>query len=224
MTSCDRFEREGLLLLERELPLDGHFESCPDCRASRAAHERLRRGLGVLGAGAVPRADWQGKVWRRIDERRRPSRWLVPAALAAAALAAAALVVLGVALRPEGARPASLEVAVAAGDGATRRGEQAHPGDLLTVRATTAGARHAELRIYFHETRILVRCSSRPPCRRDGDEIRAELTLEAIGSYQTLLLLSDRPLREPASDLDGDAGAALAAGARAILGRDVDVR
>lgn len=224
MTSCDRFEREGLLLLEQELPLDGHFEICPDCRAARAAHDQLRREISVLGAEDVPPANWQRKVWQRINERRRPSRWrswlLVPAGL----VTAAALVVLGVILPPAGLQPASLELAVRSGDGIRLRGDEAQRGDRLTIRATTADALHAEVRLYFHETQMVLRCSSDPPCRRDGDEIRADLTLDLIGSYQTLLLLSDQPLPEPSSGLDGDAGAALAAGARAVLGRDIHVR
>lgn len=34
-STCQRFEQEGLLRVERGLPLDAHFDTCPACRAAR---------------------------------------------------------------------------------------------------------------------------------------------------------------------------------------------
>lgn len=226
MSACQRFEREGLRQLERGTRLDDHFRSCPDCRAAWAAHSRLRRRIADLGGGVEPPAGWQRRVWARIAQgERRPSRrgWLrlgLPAGLAAAA----ALLLFAVVRPGPGPSPASLQVSIEAGGGEPRRGAEGHPGDRLVVRAVTGGAPHAELRIYRHDSDLVTLCSSRPPCRREGDEILLDLPLESIGSYQTLLLLADRPLPKPSSGLDADAGAALDAGARVLLGRDVQIR
>ena len=65
---------------------------------------------------------------------------------------------------------------------------------------------------YFNDNELLLRCSTEPPCVRDGDQLRATLPLSSRGSYQTLLLVSDRPLPEPSTGYDEDASSWLSAG------------
>lgn len=224
MTQCDRFESEGLLRLEQGLPLHGHFETCPDCLAARAAYDRLQEEIAAAGEQYEPPAYWQSRVWAAVEARRerplRPWRWLwVPAGLAAALL-----VVFVIGRRPEGPMLAALQVEIGAGPGAVRRGDETHPGDRLILRATPGSATYSELRVYRHDTELVLRCSSELPCARQGDELRATLVLDALGSYQSLLLLSEKPLPEPSSDLDRDADAALAAGAEIRFGREIRVQ
>jgi hypothetical protein len=224
MTQCDRFESEGLLRLEQGLPLDGHFETCPDCLAARAAYDRLQEEIAAAGEQYEPPAYWQNRVWAAVEARRerplRSWRWLwVPAGLAAALL-----IVFVIGRRPGGPALAALQVEIEAGPGAVRRGDEAHPGDRLVLQATPGTATYSELRVYRHDTALVLRCSSEPPCARQGDELRATLVLDALGSYQSLLLLSEKPLPEPSSDLDRDADAALAAGAEIQLGREIRVQ
>lgn len=228
MRACDRFEREGLLLLEQGLPLAPHFDACPDCREARAAYRRLTERLAAADAGLEPPPRWQAGVWaeiaRRSEARRRRRRawWLAPAG-AAAALAAVLILRpgappapagLGVTLEPRGGSPAE----------PAWRGGEARPGDRLILEAATGGDRFAELRIYRDDAELVLRCSEEAPCVRDGDELRAAFELPAVGSYQPLLLVSDDPLPPPAAGLDADAGRALAAGARVELGDEVRVR
>jgi hypothetical protein len=224
MTHCDRFENEGLLRLEQGLPLGEHFDTCPDCLAARAAYDRLREEIAAAGTQHEPPPFWQAQVWAAIEARRerplRPWRWLwVPAALAAAVL-----IVLVIGHRPQGSALATLQVEIESGSGAVRRGGETHPGDRLLLKATTGTAHYFELRVYRHDTALVLRCSSEAPCVRQGDELRATLLLDAPGSYQSLLLLSEKPLPEPSSDLDRDSGAALAAGAEVRLGREIRVQ
>lgn len=224
MTHCDRFENEGLLRLEQGLPLGDHFDTCPDCLAARAAYDRLREEIAAAGTQYEPPPFWQSRVLAAVEARRerplRPWRWLwVPAALAAAVL-----IVLVIGRRPQGPALATLQVEIEAGSGAVRRGDEPHPGDRLVLRATPGAARYSELRVYRHDTALVLRCSSEAPCVRRGDELRATLLLDAPGSYQSLLLLSEKPLPEPFSDLDRDSGAALAAGAEIRLGREIRVQ
>lgn len=224
MTRCERFESEGLLRLEQGLPLDDHFETCPDCLATRATYDRLRQAIASAGVRYEPKAHWQGRVRAAVAARRerpsRPWRWL----LVPAGLAAAVLILLVIGRRPEGPALATLQVGIEAGPGAVRRGDEAHLGDRLVLQATTGPARYSELRVYRHDTALVLHCSSEPPCARQGEELRATLVLESLGSYQSLLLLSDRPLPEPSSDLDRDTGAALAAGAEVRLGPEIRVQ
>lgn len=224
---CERFESEGLLRLEQGLPLDDHFATCPDCLAARAAYARLQEEIAAAGADLEPPPYWQSRVRATIEARRRrsfrPWLWLgVPAGLAAAVL----ILVLVTGRWPAGParQPPTLLAEIEPGPGAVRRGDEPHPGDRLVLRATPGTARHAELRVYRHDTELVLRCSSEPPCVRRGSELRATLVLDAPGFYQPLLLVSARPLPAPSAGLDRDAGAALAAGAEAHLGPEIRVR
>jgi hypothetical protein len=226
MSACDRFEEEGLLRLEQGLPLDEHFATCSDCLAARAAYERLRGEIAAAGQEIEPPPGWQAGVWAAIEERRSARRrprfgWLLLPA------AAAAIVLAFVLLRRPEPPPAQLALAVEveAGPGAVRRGAEAHPGDRLRLRASTAGASHAELRVYRNDRALVLRCSTEPPCRRRGDVLEAAFPLPAAGSYQPLLVTSGRPLPGTgAGGLDADVAAALGAGARTTLGNEIEVR
>jgi len=220
MSQCDRFETEGLLLLEQDLPLDEHFSTCPDCVAARAAYERLRAGIATLGAEDEPPVGWQARVWEGIDQRRERRRlgwawWIVPGV--AATLAALLLI------RPPGPQLPSLRIEIQAG-ATVHRGGEAQPGDLLQLTAIPSSAHHAELRVYRNDAELVLRCSTERPCSRQGDELRAAVRLDVIGRYQPLLILSARPLPAPTSDLEKDTSAALAAGADVKLGPEVVVR
>jgi hypothetical protein len=225
VTRCDRFESEGLALLERGEPLGGHFADCPDCRAARTAYEILREQIADAGAADEPPAGWQNRVWERIESRRRRPLWgWLLAPLGAAALVAA--VFFAVPRTP--AVPSLVQEVVEGGPVRRAAGAQtAHPGDRLSLRAATAGSPHAELRIYRNGRDLVLRCSSDsggPSCRRDGDEIRAFLTLPSAGDYQAMLVLDDEPLPPPGKGLDSDAGAAFAQGAQVVLGDEIAVR
>lgn len=226
MSRCDRFEAEGLFLLEQGLPFDEHFATCPDCRAARTAYEELSAEIAALGAGDEPPVGWQARVWGRLDQRRERRRprwtgwrgWMVPIGVGMAASLVAFFL-----LRPPGPQPASLRAEVEAGT-TVRRGGEAQAGDLLRLTAMAGGARHAELRIYRNDTELVLRCSTDRPCTRRGDEVRAAVLLDAVGRYQPLLMRGERPLPHPGSDLEKDTSAALAAGADVKLGSEIVVR
>jgi hypothetical protein len=224
MSPCDRFEREGLLQLERGLPLDDHHATCADCGAARALYERLRSRLGPSAAPLEPPAGWREAVWAAVSkEKAGPTkevprrRWLMPAALTAAAAVV-------VAIWPRGGVDApGLEVMVLSGT-VSRRSLQAQPGDTLTLRARPGGRPQAELRVYFNDKRLVLRCSTAAPCERTRDALLARLVVGERGAYQTLLLTSSKPLPEPGGDLDADSGAALETGADVVLGQEIQVR
>ena len=195
VTRCDRFESEGLALLEQGESLDEHFADCPDCRAARTAYQVLREQIAEAGAADEPPAGWETRVWESIEGRRRRPLWgWLLAPLGAAALAAAFFVAM-----PRTSAVPSLVQEIAPGE-AIHRSASAHPGDHLNLRAGTAGSLHAELRIYRNGRELVLRCpsdSGDPSCRRDGDELRASLTLPSAGDYQAVLVLDDEPLPPP---------------------------
>jgi hypothetical protein len=226
LSRCDRFEAEGLLLLEQGFPLGEHFATCPDCLAARDAYERLRAELAALGAEDEPPVGWQTRVWGRLDQRRERRRprwpgwrgWMVPVGVGLAASLAALFLI-----RPPGPQPPSLRAEVQAG-ATVRRGGEAQPGDLLRLTAATGGAHHAELRVYRNDTELVLRCSTDRPCTRRGEELRAAVLLDAVGRYQPLLMRAESPLPPPVSNLEKDTSAALAAGADVRLGAEIVVR
>jgi hypothetical protein len=222
MSRCDRFETEAVLLLERGLPLDEHFSSCPDCLAAQAFYDRLRQRLATVGEGDQPPVGWQAGVWKQIEQRWGRRRWrpwwgLVPAALAAS-LAAVLLVRM-----PEPA-PVFLAAEIEAGP-SVQRGDEAKPGDSLRLTASTGGAPHAELRVYRNDAELILSCSTESPCSRKGADLQATVVLDGIGRYQPLLLFSKSPLPKASTQgLDADTEAALAAGAEIELGKEIVVR
>ena len=220
MTRCDRFEEEALLRLEQGLPLDEHFATCPDCREARAVYDRLQGEVAAAGAGEEPPAGWQARVRQRIGRRRtRRRRW---AWGFGSVLSAAAVALLFVALpRPE--TPPSLRLDIVA-SAVARRGDEAHPGDRLTLAATLGDARFAELRIYRDDRDLVFRCLGSPPCLREDGTLSVSFELPSRGTYQALLLLSPKPLPPPTSGLDSDTSAALDAGAEVLMARQVTVR
>lgn len=232
MTRCGRFEAEALLRIEQGLPLDEHFATCPDCLEARAAYDRLRGGLASLDADLEPPARWQAHTWQRIEQRRtRRRRWVPWSIVGGLAAAVAAFALL---LTPSAnLAAASLRVEIET-RGAPRRGDDAHPGDLLRLQASTGGARHAEVRIYRDDRELVLRCSADQQCTGagvfsgggviEGGAIRANLELDAVGRYQPLLLVGRRPFPAPGAGLDGDIAAAVAAGAEVRMGRALDVR
>lgn len=224
MSACRRFEDEGLLRLEQGLPLDDHFSTCPDCLAERAAYERLREAITTAGDGIEPPTGWQAGVWSAIEKRQAARRrwrgwWLLVPAAAAVLLA---ILLLRTPVRT--VTQLALAVEVESGAGPVRRGGEAHPGDRLQLRATIGEASNAELRVYRNDRSLVLRCSTEPPCRRGDDMLEADLVLPAIGSYQSLLVTSDRSLPKAGAGLDADVDAALAAGAQTILGEEIEVR
>jgi len=68
--SCDLFERDGLLQLERGVPLDPHFDTCPDCREARRVYAQLGDRIAELDIQAEPSSAWKARVWQRIEHRR----------------------------------------------------------------------------------------------------------------------------------------------------------
>lgn len=230
MSACDRFESEGLLRLEQGLPLDDHFETCPDCLAARRAHERLMGEVAAVGSDLEPPPQWKARVWEAIEEepsrKRRllwgafagTPRWLAPVG------ALAALVFVSAVWLAWPASEVSLSFDVVSAQGAVRRGDDVHPGDVLELRAATGDRRYAELRVYFNDNEIALRCSTEAPCTRDGNALEATFVLSSLGAYRPVLFISDNPLPAPFGGLDQDVGAALEAGAGYELGERIPVR
>ena len=236
MTRCERFEREGLLRIEQGLPLDPHFDSCPDCLEARRAYTRLTHEIAELDATVEPLAGWQERVWTRIRRDRQESRsesrgawrlarWLIPVG----AVAAVALFTFWPSALPAPAPP-SIQAEILSGQ-ATVRGLDAHPGDQLRVRATMSGHERAELRIYFNGLDVIATCSAiagvrtvTGPCLLDGDALVMTTTLKSLGTYQPVLIVSAQAVPGSAGNMNQDIGAAIQAGAQVKPGDPIAVR
>jgi hypothetical protein len=224
MSSCDRFEREGLLALEKGLPLDSHFSTCPDCIQARADFDRLKQELSRQTKDE-PDQGWKSRVRAEIaDSRERGPRpmwgWMMTAA--------AAVLLLFIA-RPlwmiwDTPEVSGLQLTLKRGEGVVRRGGSAQPGDILLIEANKPSTRYFELRLYFNERQQVLRCSNQPPCVLDGSILTAQFRLDVRGRYQTMLLLSDQPLPLTSDSLDKDAGSVREAGGQVIIAQEIEVR
>lgn len=74
--SCERYWREGIVLVERGLD-DPHRDGCEDCTRAHASRQELIEALPLIGTGSTGDPHWQAKVWQRIDggRVRAPWRW-----------------------------------------------------------------------------------------------------------------------------------------------------
>lgn len=237
MIPCTRFEREGLLALERGEELDAHFERCADCLREREAYRALTDRLASLGAADRPPAGYEARVLERIAREQSPApttrssrSWGDTWRLALALAAAAVLAIWLVRGSPEPASRSSVRPSLAVmvhaeqDDGPMRSIDSAKPGDRLSVRAATAELPSAELRIWQGDDTLLVRCSDLPPCQRGPGTIEVEVALPTRGDYQVILAVSNRALPSPRPRLDDDIAAIEAAGGQLERAEPIRVR
>ncbi len=59
---CNRFEREGILRIERGLSLDAHFDECPSCEVARQKYESILAELPAAQPDVSPQVGWQSRV------------------------------------------------------------------------------------------------------------------------------------------------------------------
>lgn len=224
MSQCRRFEREGLLQLERGVPLDEHFLICPDCVREREAYERLKSELKHESEIATLKPGWEQAVLKAVAttsaaQPQPKRRW---AALAAACTASAALLVAAANLWLL-APPPSVEFRAEVVQGATPvRAEHASVGDRLTLHLAPSSYPHVALRVYLADKRLVFECS-RTDCAQTDGSLKAATTLRAPGSYQPLALLSDTPLPPPTGQLDQDLLRARDTGAVVEVVEPIDV-
>jgi hypothetical protein len=220
---CHRFEAEGIQLHEHEVAFEQHVEQCDECQAAGRGYARVRQALARLPAEGGPPPGWEARVFARI-RRNQTHRWgwLWRPAAAASVVASASLLVM---LWPDRGLP-GLEVEVREGVGQTVRTLSAKPGDVLRVRASTAGHRHAELRVY-RDGVLELRCTEKSPCLRERGRLSAEVPLSAVGRYESVLVLSDKALSQPPAEqlrrMSPDLDAAISAGAKIVTTGAVDV-
>jgi TonB family protein len=96
---CNRFEREGILRIERGLPLDSHFDTCAACEVARHKYDTLLAALPTSQPDASPPPGWQSRILRAAAESDaarpafsttgwgRPFAWAAVAAVGAVAAA-----------------------------------------------------------------------------------------------------------------------------------------
>lgn len=253
--TCQRFEEEGLLALERGESLDAHFETCLECLEARDAYDRLKERLSETPSWTPPQS-WQDDVWSAIaaDASSREAKrgdqpeegsglpedddvaseggnvvkgpwWRHPQATRAAVWASILAATLGwMVLRPTTVpSKVGLDLQILAGSQAQQRGE-AQPGDVLRLSAGLGDFDYAEVRVYRDDQNLILACSEDPPCRRRGDRIEADVTLDAVGSYQAILAVSDQDLPSAEGSFDRDMGDLFRSGAQIELASEIEVR
>ena len=196
--TCDRYWRDGIVLVERGLD-DPHRHGCMDCRQAHAARQELIDGLPLIGAGRTGDPGWQAKVWQRIDGEsdRAPRRWRWQIG----ALAAACAVALWFAVGRE--RSAGVQIEVIAKEGDVKRSSDPHVDDRLRVRVGKTSA----VWIYRAEDPIL-RCwpgDVSEGCTLNSDGVVAETVLSRRGKYEVIVI--HVPVAPPPGKLDSDLAA-----------------
>jgi hypothetical protein len=176
--TCERYWREGIVLVERGLD-DPHRVGCADCTRAHASRQELVEALPLIGAGHTGDPRWQAKVWRRIDEERAHARWRWRWPLAGAlAVACVAALWIGLGRGDPGPR---IDIIA---QGEPMRSRSAHVDDRLRV---TVGETY-DVWIY-RAGEIVLRCHARQVsngCAPSSDGMVAELVLDIPGEYQVI--------------------------------------
>jgi len=208
--TCERYWREGIVLVERGLD-DPHRDGCADCTCAHASRQELVEALPLIGAGYTGDPRWQAEVWRRIDGKRTnaPWRWRWQFA---GALTVACAIALWIGLGRRGdARPRFDTIPGATG----MRSHAAHAADASQVddhRRFTVGET-SEVWFYRAE-RLVLRCRPRElavGCAPDAHGMIVEMVLSAPGEYEAIAI--EAPVAEPRGVLDQDQAALATVGA-----------
>jgi hypothetical protein len=204
---CERYWREGILLVERGIE-DPHRDGCIDCRRAHASRDELVEWLPLVGEGYTGDPDWQSNVWQRIDGSRiggrrgrkvRPWRWSWPTGGVLAAVCIMLLWIAGGRERTADARPL-IEIVPGA---KPKRSTDPHVGDRLKV---TVGKTS---RVWIYRAGdLLLRCGpgdKSEGCTPDAEGMIVETPLSIRGEY--VVLVFDRPVAPPVGELKADLAA-----------------
>lgn len=214
--TCERYWRDGILLVERGLT-DPHRTSCADCTRAHAARAELVDALPLISDGHTGDPAWQAAVWRRIDgvPGRAPSprrwHWQLAGGLAFALVLA---LWLGVGRDQSGVEQVAdvrpWHKIIAQGPEKRSSPSSAHIGDVLQV---TAGPR-AEVWV-FRDEQLVLRCRAGQAllgCTPDAVGLIAEVLLERRVTYQAFVV--EAPAKPPPDGLDAAQASLVASDAR----------
>jgi hypothetical protein len=212
--TCERYWREGILLVERGVD-DPHRSACADCTSAHASRQELVEALPLIGAGRAGNPRWQRDVWRRIDRKRAPvlGRWRWPLASLLAVACVVALWLGRGGLQPGEARPVFEAVE---GDVAMRTSSVV-AGARLRVRVNAT----SEVWLY-RAGHLELRCRARQGsgvCARDPGGMTVETVLATVGRYTAFAV--EAPGAPPPDQLDEARAALESAGTRYLEHRIV---
>jgi hypothetical protein len=209
--TCERYWRDGILLVERGVG-DPHRDGCADCTRAHASRRELVEALPLIGRSYTGDLRWQANVWRRIDGEaaREPWRWRWPLAGAVAVACVVALWIGRGGHRRVDEPPQfaidRLDVAMRSSSGDA----DAHVDDRLRV---TLGAttevwiyRDGDFELRCHARQVSDGCAPSP----DGKSL--EVVLSTTGVYHALAI--EAPAAPPGRRLDDDRAALTSAGAK----------
>lgn len=221
--TCQRLEQEGMLA-ELGGQLESHVAECADCQARLVGYQTLASWIAAAKSARRAPAGFAQRTMARAraeGARRRRRRWA-----AGTLVAAAAAIALYLVTRPAApSEPARLALQVEQAGGWRSAPAMANVGDVIRAEAKRGDAPIFELRVYRNARALVQRCPATgdASCRGARGEL-LQWRIPSVGTYQVLLLVSERPIPAPRGTLDQDVHAATGDGARVVEVKALYVR
>jgi len=228
--TCNRFEEQGLLSLERGEQLDDHYQQCADCRESIRAYRTLET-LIAENCDTKPQAGWQDAVLREIHQQDtsavRPSNrpWFAAIAAGVATIGIATIFLSDSSLTKapnESLLASSLELSVIPAN-ESYRGNDAKIGDSLSLKMRVEKPESMVLRLY-RDNKEYFSCGLEQPCDFVSQTLEQDVLLNAYGEYQAVIYLDKTLVNVPSEDIDKDVLVAVDSKSDIVISDSVVVR
>jgi len=240
MSTCHRFEEEGLEAETLSEEFNKHLQACKDCQQAQKSYESLFQLFQQRHPPVCMPAGWKENVWRAIGPAQATAtpapkqpelsfrerwqrllqsyRWVLGGVATAAALLGVGFFSMDMhkSATTETSAPLAFEWSLRdATSSHVRSMDSAKLGNHIHIKAQVPPASQAALFVYL-QNRLVFSCSQETPgelCQQVDNVLKAQIPLEQLGLYRALWVISSGPLSAPQEGFDLDAAAFLRAGA-----------
>jgi len=226
MRSCNRFETEGLIILQKGGQLDEHFSTCQSCVDAKQKYAALEQFIKAADSTTKPAEGWQQQVLESVGKPNKveQSFWLK-----GIAAGFATIMVIGLLVNQFSSHtppPGSLEIMIASSDQVyrgTATNNEAKTGDFMELTAYPQNLGSLQIRVY-RDGQLYDSCGATQPCRLNKRTASLRVEMKSQGEYTTLMTESNKEIIFIKNNLDLDVLLAHDLSAEVTVSDSINVR